>query len=87
MGDVIEVVEDKVVEISPRMSEVVPVERECKDFECLTERKRSLQARYVYGFIFLLTNLMAWAIRDYGYKVFPHLHCKFFFFLTSYNIA
>ncbi|XP_077229016.1 serinc-domain containing serine and sphingolipid biosynthesis protein [Tasmannia lanceolata] len=33
------------------------------------EKKNSLQARYAYGFIFLLTNLMAWFVRDYGHKV------------------
>ncbi|KAK9269043.1 hypothetical protein L1049_000811 [Liquidambar formosana] len=25
-----------------------------------------LMARYVYGFMFLITNLLAWAVRDYG---------------------
>lgn len=33
------------------------------------KRKQSLQARYVYGFIFFITNLLAWFLRDYGHKV------------------
>ncbi|KAF3322189.1 hypothetical protein FCM35_KLT13330 [Carex littledalei] len=31
-------------------------------------RKQSLRARYVYGFIFFATNLLAWFFRDYGAK-------------------
>ncbi|KAF8014320.1 hypothetical protein BT93_H0228 [Corymbia citriodora subsp. variegata] len=37
------------------------------------ERKKSLRARYYYGIIFLLTNLVAWFVRDYGQKVIPEL--------------
>lgn len=40
------------------------------------ERKKSLGARYYYGIIFLLTNLVAWFVRDYGRKVLPELHCE-----------
>lgn len=40
------------------------------------KRKQSLQARYVYGFIFFTTNLFAWFIRDYGHKIFARLHRK-----------
>ncbi|PIA36115.1 hypothetical protein AQUCO_03400194v1 [Aquilegia coerulea] len=74
MSDPIEVVDNR-----PRNSEVVPVKESSvnaawKNFECSTERKKSLQARYVYGFIFLLTNLLAWLIRDYGHKIFPKLY-------------
>ena len=29
-------------------------------------RKKSLQARYIYGFIFFTTNLYAWFVRDYN---------------------
>ncbi|CAH2059651.1 unnamed protein product [Thlaspi arvense] len=32
------------------------------------EKKKSLRARYVYGTIFLVINLCAWFIRDYGQK-------------------
>ncbi|KAF9606715.1 hypothetical protein IFM89_028091, partial [Coptis chinensis] len=47
---------------------------EWENFECSTERKKSIHARYVYGFIFLLTNLMAWLIRDYGQKFFAKIN-------------
>uniref|UniRef100_A0A5B7BC69 Putative serine incorporator n=1 Tax=Davidia involucrata TaxID=16924 RepID=A0A5B7BC69_DAVIN len=74
-----EVVEAKVVEIKPRNSEVVPLEElpgslEQKSVEYLVERKNSLRARYSYGIIFLLINLIAWLVRDYGQRVFPQLH-------------
>ncbi|XP_042403396.1 probable serine incorporator isoform X2 [Zingiber officinale] len=36
-----------------------------------TKRKQSLEARYVYGCIFLITNILAWLFRDYGHKL-PH---------------
>ncbi|XP_020085386.1 probable serine incorporator isoform X2 [Ananas comosus] len=32
-------------------------------------RKQSLRARYIFGFIFFTTNLLAWFFRDYGYKI------------------
>ncbi|XP_038972588.1 probable serine incorporator isoform X3 [Phoenix dactylifera] len=38
------------------------------------KRKQSLQARYIYGFIFFLTNLLAWFVRDYGHKFLHILH-------------
>ncbi|KAK9160143.1 hypothetical protein Syun_006484 [Stephania yunnanensis] len=38
------------------------------------KRKRSQKARFIYGSIFLLMNLMAWFARDYGHKFFPNLH-------------
>ncbi|KAJ6843117.1 putative serine incorporator isoform X1 [Iris pallida] len=38
------------------------------------KRKQSLRARYVYGFIFLATNLFAWFIRDYGHKILASFH-------------
>lgn len=40
------------------------------------DKKNSLRARYVYGLIFLITNLLAWLIRDYGQKVLAELRCK-----------
>ncbi|RVW13575.1 hypothetical protein CK203_091939 [Vitis vinifera] len=55
------------------MVEELPTALEQKSVECSVERKKSLQARYSYGIIFLLTNLSAWFIRDYGQKVFPQL--------------
>lgn len=42
-------------------------------------------ARYIYTFIFLITSLLAWTIRDYGHKVLSELqsiHAFFFFFIS-----
>lgn len=76
----VEVVEDKTAEGSVENLEVVQGEESIsikhKRVNCTVEKKNSLRARYVYGFIFLLTNLFAWFIRDYGQKVLPELHCK-----------
>ncbi|KAJ1701940.1 hypothetical protein LUZ63_001719 [Rhynchospora breviuscula] len=36
--------------------------------------KQSLRARYIYGFIFFATNLVAWFFRDYGAKFLHPLH-------------
>lgn len=62
------------------MGEVIPWEEgpvplEQKRFDHLAERKEALRARYVYGIIFLITNLCAWFVRDYGQRVLPELHC------------
>lgn len=40
-------------------------------------RKQSLRARYVYGFIFFATNLLAWFFRDYGAKFLQPLQSKY----------
>ncbi|KAF5184397.1 Serinc-domain containing serine and sphingolipid biosynthesis protein [Thalictrum thalictroides] len=74
MGDPLDI-----VDIRPINLELVPIKESpenvsWKNFECSTERKKSLQPRYVYGLIFLLTNILAWLIRDYGHKIFPKLH-------------
>ncbi|XP_020591425.1 membrane protein TMS1-like [Phalaenopsis equestris] len=39
----------------------------------MVKKTRSLRARYVYGFIFLSTNLLAWFVRDYGCRVLMRL--------------
>lgn len=62
------------------VAEVVPWEEvseslEQKRIDYLAAKKKSLQARYIYGVIFLFTNLCAWFIRDYGQRVLPQLHC------------
>lgn len=49
-----------------------------KDSVYEVKRRQSLRARYVYGFIFFATNLLAWFIRDYGAKVLHGLHRRFF---------
>ena len=41
-----------------------------------SEKKKSLRVRYVYAVIFLMTNLIAWFIRDYGKRIIPQLRCK-----------
>ncbi|MCO5590850.1 hypothetical protein L7F22_044825 [Adiantum nelumboides] len=33
-----------------------------------------LVARYIYGFIFLITSIFAWVIRDYSHNALSHLH-------------
>ncbi|KAL2326575.1 hypothetical protein Fmac_025633 [Flemingia macrophylla] len=38
------------------------------------EIKKSLQARYYFGIIFLIMNLVAWFFRDYGHSVLPFIH-------------
>ncbi|XLS81798.1 hypothetical protein HN51_047629, partial [Arachis hypogaea] len=39
------------------------------------ERKKSMEARYYYGIVFLIMNLVTWFFRDYGQTVFlPWLH-------------
>lgn len=35
-------------------------------------------ARYAYGLIFLVTNILAWAIRDYGQTALSGLKSKLF---------
>ncbi|KAM1087352.1 hypothetical protein ACFX2B_012740 [Malus domestica] len=61
------------------VAEVVPWEEvseslEQKRIDYLAAKKKSLRARYIYGVIFLFTNLCAWFIRDYGQGVLPQLH-------------
>ncbi|KAM0013630.1 putative serine incorporator/TMS membrane protein [Helianthus debilis subsp. tardiflorus] len=45
-----------------------------RSIECLTRKKKSLRARYTYGIIFSLVNLVAWFLRDYGQKVSLHFN-------------
>ncbi|KAK6929657.1 Serine incorporator/TMS membrane protein [Dillenia turbinata] len=71
-----ETTEVKVVKINLRNSEVVSWEElpgplEHKHYNFSEGKKSSLNARYWYGIIFLLINLSAWFVRDYGQKVFP----------------
>lgn len=53
--------------------------------ECLLKKKKSLRARYTYGIIFSLVNLVAWFLRDYGQRVSLHFHSKFLKFNISPN--
>lgn len=56
--------------------EEVAVSLEHNSIDYLAERKKPLRARYIYGVIFLIMNLCAWFVRDYGQLVLPQLHCK-----------
>ena len=38
-------------------------------------------ARYVYSVMFLVANLLAWAVRDYGPSKFTEMHSK----ISSYQ--
>ncbi|KAJ0970388.1 hypothetical protein J5N97_023265 [Dioscorea zingiberensis] len=69
MGELVQVVGIVNVERNERNLELVEIMNEQK-------RKQSLQARYVYGFVFLATNILAWFVRDYGHIVFYELHCE-----------
>ncbi|KAF7112889.1 hypothetical protein RHSIM_RhsimUnG0182000 [Rhododendron simsii] len=79
MGDAADAVVVRVVEAKRRSSEVspwdgLPGNLEQKSVEFSEKRKESLRARYLYGIIFLLANLIAWCDRDYGQKLSPLLH-------------
>lgn len=50
---------------------------EQKSMDYSAERKKSMRARYIYGVIFLIPNLCAWVVRDYGQVVLPQFHCKY----------
>ncbi|XP_022157955.1 serine incorporator 3 isoform X1 [Momordica charantia] len=47
---------------------------ETSNVDYASEKNKSLQVRYMYGIIFLSTNLVAWFIRDYGQRTIPQLH-------------
>ncbi|GMN61434.1 hypothetical protein TIFTF001_030530 [Ficus carica] len=47
---------------------------EQKSMDYSAERKKSMRARYIYGVIFLIPNLCAWVVRDYGQVVLPQFH-------------
>ncbi|KAK8275864.1 hypothetical protein V6Z12_D10G163200 [Gossypium hirsutum] len=71
-------VEATVIQVSSSNSELVQrVEASFEamnNVDCSEERKKSLRARYFYDIIFLITNLTAWFIRDYGHTIFPPLY-------------
>ena len=71
--EVVEVVVRENNEINSEVIKELPTALKQKSVECSVESKNSLQAPYSYGIIFLLTNLSAWFIRDFGQKVFPQL--------------
>lgn len=44
-------------------------------------------ARYVYGLIFLLATLLAWAVRDYGHTAMKEMESKIDSFLQVMCLA
>lgn len=71
------------IQVRTTNTEVVPqgevaASLEQKSMEFSNERKKSMRARYIYGIIFLIPNLCAWIVRDYGQMVQPQLHCKYY---------
>lgn len=49
---------------------------EQKRIDYSSEKKKTLQARYIYGIIFLIINLKAWFFRDYGQRVLSHFYSE-----------
>ncbi|PWA95519.1 serinc-domain containing serine and sphingolipid biosynthesis protein [Artemisia annua] len=45
-----------------------------RSIECLLRKKKSLRARFTYGIIFSLVNLVAWFLRDFGQRASLHFH-------------
>ncbi|XP_062105080.1 uncharacterized protein LOC133816777 isoform X2 [Humulus lupulus] len=45
-----------------------------KSMDFMAEKKKSMRARYAYGIIFLIPNLCAWIVRDYGQMAQPQFH-------------
>ncbi|OIV98855.1 hypothetical protein TanjilG_12023 [Lupinus angustifolius] len=56
--------------------EEVHISLELNKVDYEVERKKSLQARYYFGIIFLIMNFVAWFFRDYGQRFIPWLHCE-----------
>lgn len=77
-----EMIEDDVfVDIKLTDSEIVQWQiMQQNSIECLIRKKRSLRARFTYGIIFSLVNLVAWFLRDYGLKISLHFNSKFLTF-------
>ncbi|GFP79834.1 probable serine incorporator [Phtheirospermum japonicum] len=44
-----------------------------KNIKCSVRKTKSLRARYAYGVVFLLMNIIAWLFRDYGEIFLPML--------------
>jgi len=71
-----------IIHFSDRQS--VPLEEATSSLELnkvdyAKERTKSLHARYYFGIIFLIMNLVAWFFRDYGQSVLPWIRCKSIF--------
>ncbi|KHN31617.1 hypothetical protein glysoja_044746 [Glycine soja] len=57
------------------LEEGVIASLELNKVDYAVERNKSLRARYYFGIIFLIMNLVAWFFRDYGQSVLlPFIH-------------
>jgi len=70
----ITLVEGDETEVGSKWEEPTPTKQENVAYSL--KSKQSLQARYIYSFIFFTTNLFAWFVRDYGHKLLTGLHRK-----------
>ncbi|KAI4346041.1 hypothetical protein L6164_013123 [Bauhinia variegata] len=64
--------------IAEKGIQIVPTEEtqgslELNNVDYSLERKKSQRARYSFGIIFLVMNLVAWFFRDYGQRVIPQV--------------
>ncbi|KAL8227366.1 hypothetical protein R6Q57_017198 [Mikania cordata] len=67
--------DDVVVDIKLTNDEIIQWQlMQYRSMECLVRKKKSLRARYTYGIIFSLVNLVAWFLRDYGQRVSLHFN-------------
>ncbi|KAL2506513.1 Chaperonin CPN60 [Abeliophyllum distichum] len=79
MGEIGGTIESTIVEIKLSDAEAaqweeLPELSVQRSVQCPIEKKKSLRARYSYGIVFLITNLIAWLFRDYGERALPLLH-------------
>ncbi|KAL2506488.1 Serinc-domain containing serine and sphingolipid biosynthesis protein [Abeliophyllum distichum] len=81
MGEIGGTIESTIVEIKLSDAEAEAAQWEelpelsvQRSVQCPIEKKKSLRARYSYGIVFLITNLIAWLFRDYGERALPLLH-------------
>lgn len=86
MGEISGNVEQTMAEMSSNNREFVDYHQTSmeKKVQFSVMKKKSLRARYAYGVIFLLTNVIAWLFRDYGERILPMLPCKLDCFFSLY---
>ncbi|KAI7725428.1 hypothetical protein M8C21_020250 [Ambrosia artemisiifolia] len=74
-GEVIE--DDVLVDIKLTNDEMVQWQiMQHRSIECLVRKNKALKARYTYGIIFSLVNLVAWFLRDYGQRFSLHFNSE-----------
>lgn len=62
-------------DMGERVNTAAGVQTQQASLEC-SAKKGPLQARYLYGFIFLITNVLAWVTRDYAHKAPSLIQCE-----------